>query len=390
MFVLEWIFLVYFLYVVSYALFFGIGGFFYKKIEVSDNIPDKRKYLILVPGYKEDSVIINTADQNSKINYPKDKYEVVVIADSFEKETLDNLSKLPIKVIKVSFEKSTKVRAMKKALEKIEKSYDYLIVLDADNLMEEDYLKKVDSYIEIHNSLAIQTQRAPKNKNNELAVLDGISESINNHIYRMGSSALGFSASLNGSGMVFGFHIFKDIISQMDSIGGFDRELEYRLLEQGIKVKYLKEAIVYDEKVDDGKTFESQRKRWISSQYVYLFKYLNKGLKALLKGNFVYFNSTVWRNIQLPRLINLGLLTLITLLAVLAKNILIVHYSVWIGLWLVNAIVMAICIPRSFYNIDLLKSILMLPKIFIKMFMLMFKLKGANKKFIHTPHKTSH
>jgi hypothetical protein len=46
----------------------------------------------------------------------------------------------------------------------------------------------------------------------------------------------------------------------------------------------------------------------------------------------------------------------------------------------------AFAIPRQFYTIKLLKSILLVPKIFIKMFMLMFKLKGANKTFIHTPH----
>jgi hypothetical protein len=46
----------------------------------------------------------------------------------------------------------------------------------------------------------------------------------------------------------------------------------------------------------------------------------------------------------------------------------------------------AFAIPRQFYSIKLLKSVLLVPKIFVKMFMLMFKLRGANKTFIHTPH----
>jgi hypothetical protein len=45
-----------------------------------------------------------------------------------------------------------------------------------------------------------------------------------------------------------------------------------------------------------------------------------------------------------------------------------------------------VAIPTSFYNGKLLEAMLKLPLIFITMFLLLFKLKGANKKFIHTPH----
>jgi hypothetical protein len=53
---------------------------------------------------------------------------------------------------------------------------------------------------------------------------------------------------------------------------------------------------------------------------------------------------------------------------------------------LMNILAMAFAIPRRFYNLRLLKSILLIPKLFVKMFLLLFKLKGANNSFIHTPH----
>ena len=86
------------------------------------------------------------------------------------------------------------------------------------------------------------------------------------------------------------------------------------MLADGIKVYYYKEANVLDEKVHKSAVFENQRKRWISSQYHYLAKYFSKGVAELMAGNFTYFNSAVLRNIQLPRLINLGLLGLLTAL----------------------------------------------------------------------------
>jgi len=51
---------------------------------------------------------------------------------------------------------------------------------------------------------------------------------------------------------------------------------------------------------------------------------------------------------------------------------------------------MALAIPLRLYNWDLIKSIFLLPKVFIKMFNVLFKLKGANKSFIHTPHGVTH
>ena len=45
-----------------------------------------------------------------------------------------------------------------------------------------------------------------------------------------------------------------------------------------------------------------------------------------------------------------------------------------------------LAIPLRAYNMKFLKALLALPKAFFVMFSLMFKLKGANQKFIHTEH----
>jgi cellulose synthase/poly-beta-1,6-N-acetylglucosamine synthase-like glycosyltransferase len=219
-----------------------------------------------------------------------------------------------------------------------------------------------------------------------LAVLDGVSEAINNHIYRQGTVSLGLSASISGSGVVFEYPLFKEKIHSMNSVGGFDRELELLLLKDGVKVQYLKDAIVYDEKVSQTKTFTNQRKRWISSQYFYLRKYFSVGMKALFKGNFTFFNSAVLRNVQLPRLINIGLLSSLTFFLFFIKEYLYFGYTIWLVLFIINSFSILISIPGEFYTKNLALAVLRLPAVFINMLLLLFKLKGANKKFIHTPH----
>ena len=61
--------------------------------------------------------------------------------------------------------------------------------------------------------------------------------------------------------------------------------------------------------------------------------------------------------------------------------------------WLINLIITVtafiLAIPKFFYNTNTLKAMLSLPSAFLRMALLLFKLKGANKKFIHTAHSKS-
>ena len=384
MHIIEFILLSYFGYVSLYSFSLGVAGLFYRNRKTPE-AGTIRKVAVLIPAYKEDSVIPGVAEQALQQNYPADCFDVIVIADSLKASTLQKLRSLPIKVVEVSFEKSTKVKALNRAMETIGDDYDCALVLDADNVMERDFIRKMNNLFDL-GYMAIQARRDPKNENNSMALLDGLSETINNFIYRQGNVALGLSSSLNGSGMIFDYAIYKEIMGGMDSIGGFDRELELRLLKRHIKVHFAKNVIVYDEKVASHEVFERQRKRWISSHFFYLRKYFAEGWKELFTGNIAFFNSAVLRNIQLPRLLNLGLLSMIIFLSLVFARYLTVSPLWWLLLMALNIVAMAFAVPRRFYNRKLLKSVALIPRLFIRMFLLLFKLKGANKSFIHTPH----
>jgi cellulose synthase/poly-beta-1,6-N-acetylglucosamine synthase-like glycosyltransferase len=383
----EFVLLIYFSYVSLYSFILSFAGLFYtnKPLPVSDF---KRKIAVLIPSYKEDQVIVGVAASASKQIYPTDKFDVVVIADSLKETTLDKLRALPIKVVEVSFEKSTKVKALNRAMQTIGNSYDCALILDADNVMEDNFLEKMNSYFAA-GCRAVQGQRSAKNKNTQMAILDGLSERINNFVYRQGSVVVGLSSSLIGSGMIFEYSTLRDILLPLDSIGGFDRELELNLIKRGIKIHYAKDSITYDEKVASTEVFEKQRTRWLSSQFLYLRKYFADGWLALLKGRIDYFNSAILKNIQLPRLLNLGMLTFLTALSFIFRQYLNINPYVWLLLLSLSIFAMLFAIPRKLYNWDLVKSIALVPGIFIKMFLLLFKLKGANKTFIHTPHTHS-
>jgi cellulose synthase/poly-beta-1,6-N-acetylglucosamine synthase-like glycosyltransferase len=383
---LELLLLFYFLFVVAYSLLFSIAGLFYRHPRFKSNPTDQNhRIAVLIPSYKEDGVIVNVAKQALVQSYPNSAYDVIVIADSLQEATLIELRKLSIIVHEVHFEKSTKVKSLQSVLNTYS-NYEVAVILDADNVMAHDFLTKIN---QCYNNgwRAVQGQRAAKNKNTSFAVLDGLSEAIANHINRQGSIALGLSSPIIGSGMAFQFSLLKNILNTMDSVGGFDKELQLKILEGGTKIHYLKEGIVLDEKVDNPEVFENQRKRWMSSHYIYFRKFFSKGMISLFRGNLSIFNIAILYNVQLPRMMNLGLLTIVSLLSIIFRNYLYLPFWYWPALLSLYALSFLVAIPSSYFNRAFFMALLTAPKAFFTIFTLHFKLKGANKKFIHTPHK---
>jgi cellulose synthase/poly-beta-1,6-N-acetylglucosamine synthase-like glycosyltransferase len=380
----EIILFIYFSYVVLYTLLLAIAGKFKTTLRKQDN-GRQNKIAVFLPSYKEDVVIMSSAKAALEQTYPGSAYDVIVIADGLQEQTVQTLQQLPLKVIPVAFEKSTKVKSLNSAMETIGDGYDIAVVLDADNIMAKDFLTLLNDYYNA-GYLSVQGQRRPKNFNTRLAVLDGLSEDINNHIYRKGTCALGGSSAIVGSGFAVQYNVFKKTLSGMDSIGGFDKELEIKLLQQGIKTVYAEDAHIFDEKVEKSEVFVNQRKRWIASQYFYLRKYFSTGVKALFSGNFSLFNSTVFRYIQLPRLLNLGLLFMIALAAVFLRAYVFLPFWTWSVFFARLVLSFLLAAPARMYSRSSLSAISTLPKTFLQMLLLMFRLKGANKKFIHTPH----
>ena len=191
---------------VVYVVFFAIISLFYEKedriaIHAAALSNRMNKFLILYPAYKEDSVIINAVEQFLLQDYPKDLYTVIVISDHMRTETNERLRKLPITLLQPIFEKSSKAKAMQFAIEIINSDYDNVVILDADNVVRPEFLSQLNILCSVYD--AIQCHRCAKNANNDVAVLDGASEEINNTIFRKAHNRLGLSSALIGSGMCF-------------------------------------------------------------------------------------------------------------------------------------------------------------------------------------------
>lgn len=367
---------------VAYFMFFSISGHFYKVKTYSNNGTFK-KIAVLMPAYKEDAVILQTAKQALFQTYPSHRYDVIVIADSLQPDTIEELKKLPLNLIQVKFDVSTKAKALNEAFRQIQTPYDIAVILDADNVMHPDFLDKINK-ASVSGCYAIQGHRSAKNRNTKFAVLDAISEEVNNHIMRKGQVAVGLSSAVIGSGMAFSFLYLKQVMSEIDAVGGFDKELEMTLIDDNHRIEYLDDAIVLDEKVQKPEVFANQRTRWVAAQIVYLKKYWLKGLLNLLVGRIDYANK-VMHYALVPKVILLGVITMMAALNAVVPSIG-PGAMLWIILGVVYLSSYAIAIPSNYWNKELLISVFTLPRTVFIMFIALFRIKNANKRFIHTPH----
>jgi cellulose synthase/poly-beta-1,6-N-acetylglucosamine synthase-like glycosyltransferase len=363
------------LYIFFFALFSLKAGH-----EKYSRATKNYKIAVLIPAYKEDNVIEECVQHLITQEYPKEFFEVIVIADHMGNEVLDRLSKLPIAVIIPNFEHSSKAAALKYAVEQIKIDFDIAAVLDADNIIEKTFLQDIadafDNGMEV-----VQAHRIAKNTDTSVAILDACSEEINNAIFRKGQVAIGFSANLIGSGMAFKYSWFRDNVKKLESAGE-DKELERLLCKDRMFVDFLSETYVYDQKVSKSSSFYSQRRRWIASQFGIFAKSCGEFPNALFSGNFDYCNK-IFQWSQPPRVILLGFVGLITIVF----TVFYVGCSLkWWFLLFLLGLTFAFGIPDRLVNKDFKKAIGSVPLLGLMMFVNLFRTSGVNKNFIHTEH----
>ena len=368
---------------VAYVVFFAIISLFYEKEDriaihaaaLSDRL---NKFLILYPAYKEDKVIINAVKQFLLQDYPKELYTVIVISDHMQPETNEQLSKLPITLLQPTFEKSSKAKAMQFAIENVNNDYDNVVILDADNVVRPKFLSQLNVLCSVYD--AIQCHRCAKNANNDVAVLDGASEEINNTIFRKAHNRLGLSSALIGSGMCFKYGLFKENVFKLTTAGE-DREMEALLLHQGVFIKYAPDIHVFDEKVSNQDNFQRQRMRWMTAQVQSLLSQLPKVPNAILHGNINFVDKTIQQAL-IPRSI---LIVLLGGISVLMALLIPEWCEKWWILFGLLGISLFIALPSQL-RIRSFAKVFAIPGLVLRMFKNILHIDHKNTDFIHTEH----
>ena len=224
--------------------------------------------------------------------------------------------------------------------------------------------------------------RCAKNANNDVAVLDGASEEINNTIFRKAHNRLGLSSALIGSGMCFSYDLFRQNVFLL-STAGEDREMEALLLQQDVYIKYAPDIHVFDEKVSSQDSFQRQRMRWMTAQVQSLLSNLPKIPHAIIRGNINFIDKTIQQAL-IPRSILIVLLTGIALLLTLTVPAWCEKWWILLGLLVVS---LFIALPSQL-RLQSLTKVFAIPGLVFRMLKNILHMDRTNTDFIHTEHNS--
>ena len=261
--------------------FFGIFRFKDKK----EYSPIKN-FAFIVAAHNEEVVIQDIVNSLKKVEYPKEMYDIFVIADNCTDSTAIKARQAGASVYE-RFNKDQKGKGY--ALEwmfdnifNMEKKYDSIVVLDADNLVSINFLKVMNNKL-CEGYKVVQGYLDSKNPNDSwITGSYSIAFWTSNRMFQLSRNNIGLSNQLGGTG----FCVDTDILKKLGwgaTCLTEDLEFTCKLVLNDCKVGWAHDAIIYDEKPLNLKQSWAQRKRWmqgfadVASRY--FFKMLKKGIK---------------------------------------------------------------------------------------------------------------
>jgi cellulose synthase/poly-beta-1,6-N-acetylglucosamine synthase-like glycosyltransferase len=262
-FVLELALLVLGVPVFGWALYLGALALLSVPPKVPTPPSPQLKFDFVVPAHNEAMGIAQTVKSLQAVDYPKELFRVMVVADNCSDDTAARAREAGAVVLeRFNQELRGKGYALATAFERcVKEGADAVVVVDADTLISPNLLNAYAARL-VNGAVAVQAHYGVQNPNASWRTrLMRIALSMFHQVRSIGRERLGVSAGLRGNGMCFRTSLLKEVPHDAYSLV---EDLEYgiRLGRRGFRVAYAWEADVLGEMVSGGAASKSQRHRW--------------------------------------------------------------------------------------------------------------------------------
>ncbi len=236
------------------------------KLKDKPILEDKQnRFMAIIPAHNEESVIGNLVESLTKQDYPKELYDIYVIADNCTDKTAEIAKKAGAIVYeRFDEEHKTKGHALNWFLnQKIEEDapYDAFCVFDADNIVDVNFIKNMNKKL-CQGEDVVQGYRDIKNPTDSwVSAGYAIFYWTMNRFYHLARYNLGLSPLINGTGFMVKFDVVKPNGWDTQTLTE-DIEFSLKRIIAGKKLGWATDAIVYDEQPVGFKQSWSQRSRW--------------------------------------------------------------------------------------------------------------------------------
>ncbi|MFC2469293.1 MAG: glycosyltransferase family 2 protein, partial [Negativicutes bacterium] len=264
-----------------YYFLIGFCGM-WRRREVKILTP-KKTFAVIVAAHNEQAVIGQLIDNLQKLEYPKELYDIFVVADNCS----DNTAAIARAGGAIVYERTSSVGKGKGfALEwmfnqlfAMERQYDAVVVFDADNLVHPRFLLEMNNRL-LKGDKLIQGYLDAKNPYDTwVSGTFAIAFWVIDHIWHLAKTNIGLSSVLGGTGMCIATDVLKRHGWGATCLTE-DMEFTMKSLVEGIKTTWAHDAIVYDEKPLTFRQSWNQRKRWAQGQFDVAQRFIPKMIQA--------------------------------------------------------------------------------------------------------------
>lgn len=261
-----------------------VAGYFYYYKSEQYNFPKISAYpmvSVLVPAHNEEKVILRTLESLLQFNYPADSYEIIVINDNSDDNSAEILNeikqKYPNRMLTIITTDNIsggkgKSNALNIGLQNCRGKF--IVIYDADNTPEKDALRYLVTEINSNEKLGavIGKFRTRNRDTNWLTRFINIETIAFQWMVQAGRWQLFNLCTIPGTNFI----IRKSIL---DSIGGWDihalaedTEISYQIYRKGYMIKFLPQAVTWEQEPQTLKVWFQQRTRWVKGNIYVIIK----------------------------------------------------------------------------------------------------------------------
>ena len=250
--------------IVLYLLLLTVcAAFGQKKTPLRVDQPS-HKFLILIPAHNEETLLPKTLNNLNQLDYPQELFEIHVVADN----CTDSTAELARQSGAIAHERfNTDLRGKGYALQWLLQRlwddnvpHDALIIVDADTVVSQNFLKVMDSRL-LQGDRVIQAYYAVLDPEKSWGIsLRYAALAVLHYLRPLGRMVLGGSTGLKGNGMVFRAEIMQN--REWSSSLTEDIEFHMELVLDGEQVMFAPDAVVWAEMPETLADSDTQNERW--------------------------------------------------------------------------------------------------------------------------------
>ncbi len=224
--------------------------------------PSTRRFAVLVPAHDEEVVIGRLLRSLAALDYPRERYDVCVVADNCTDRTAEIAREFGARVFeRYDAVEKAKGFALRWLLTQLTERYDAFVVLDADSVVEPNLLRAVDARL-VAGSQVVQAYYSVLNASDSaVAGLRYAALAALHYVRPLGRSALGFSVGLKGNGMCFSAPVIERFGWDWFTLAE-DVEFHLALVRSGVRVDFAWETTVLADMPVTLAQAASQNRRW--------------------------------------------------------------------------------------------------------------------------------